>query len=112
MRHGCGCEGHPDRFAASPLLPAGPEKAAAELERCVRQLGFKGVMVNGTINGQFLDGPKFTPFFEAAEALDVPSISIRRRASARHGRLLQRPPWPAWLCPRYAGWGWHVKRPA
>ena len=64
---------HPDRFAAfATLALQEPEKAAAELERCVRQLGFRGVMVNGTVNGQFLDDPRFTPLFETAEALDVP----------------------------------------
>lgn len=64
---------HPDRFAAfATLALQEPEKAAAELDRCVRQLGFRGVMVNGTVNGQFLDDPGFTPLFETAEALDVP----------------------------------------
>jgi len=64
---------HPDRFAAfATLALQEPGKAVAELERCVRQLGFKGVMVNGTVNGRFLDASEFTPLFEAAEDLDVP----------------------------------------
>jgi uncharacterized protein len=53
---------HPDRFAAFAALGLlEPEKAAAELQRCVGQLGFKGAMVMGTVNGVFLDDPKFIP---------------------------------------------------
>src|SRR5271168_144946 len=64
---------HPDRFAAfATLALQEADRAAAELDRCVRQLGFKGVMLNGAPNGQFLDHPRFTPIFEAAVALDVP----------------------------------------
>ncbi|HVB57323.1 MAG TPA: amidohydrolase family protein [Candidatus Acidoferrales bacterium] len=64
---------HPDRFAAfGTLALLEPEKAAAEFERCIRQLGFKGIMLNGTTNGLFLDHPSFTPLFESAQHLDVP----------------------------------------
>src|ERR1700723_2153451 len=64
---------HPDRFAAfATLTLQEPEIAARELERCIRQLGFKGTMVNGTTRGLFLDHPSFTPLFEAAESPDVP----------------------------------------
>src|SRR5579872_2776191 len=56
---------HPDRFAAfGTLALLEPEKAAREFERCIRQLGFKGIMLNGTTNGLFLDHPSFTPLFE------------------------------------------------
>jgi predicted TIM-barrel fold metal-dependent hydrolase len=64
---------HPDRFAGFAALPmADPEAAAAELERAVRSLGFKGAMINGTTNGRFLDDPSFLPILERAVALDVP----------------------------------------
>jgi predicted TIM-barrel fold metal-dependent hydrolase len=64
---------HPDRFAALAALHLRePEKAAAELERCVRTLGFKGTLVNGASAGAFLDDPRFTPFWEAANSLNVP----------------------------------------
>src|SRR5271170_2950804 len=37
---------HPTRFQALATLPvAMPEEAAAELERCIRTLGFKGTML-------------------------------------------------------------------
>jgi 2,3-dihydroxybenzoate decarboxylase len=38
----------PDRFAGIAALPMqDPDLAIAELERCIRQLGFKGALVNG-----------------------------------------------------------------
>ena len=64
---------HPTRFAAFAAVHLRePEQAAAELERCVRTLGFKGALVNGTSAGLFLDDPRFTPFWEAAHSLGVP----------------------------------------
>jgi len=64
---------HPDRFAGFAALPTpDPEAAAAELDRAVTTLGFKGAMVHGLTNGHFLDGRRFWPIFERAQALDVP----------------------------------------
>ncbi len=102
---------HPTRFAAFAALSLqDPDAAARELERCVSQLRFVGVMVNGTVGGQFLDHPRFTPFWEAAHALDVPVY------------LHPAPP-PTPVFQSYftglpgdfgfmlstAGWGWHVE---
>jgi hypothetical protein len=54
-------------------LPVGqPRAAATELERAVRELGFVGTMIAGTIGDRFLDDPEFTPILEAADGLDVP----------------------------------------
>src|SRR5450755_2316337 len=45
-------QAHPDRFAGFATLPTSdPEAAAAELERAVQKLGFKGVMISGRTNG-------------------------------------------------------------
>lgn len=64
---------HPKRFAGfAALATQEPAKAAAEFERCVKTLGFKGALVHGTTRGMFLDNPQFTPLFETAQALDVP----------------------------------------
>jgi 2,3-dihydroxybenzoate decarboxylase len=49
-----------------------PVSAAKELERCVRDLGFCGAMINGHTNGQYLDDPALNPFWERAEALGTP----------------------------------------
>ncbi len=63
---------NPTRFAAFAALPtANPEASADELERCVAA-GFKGAMLHGLANGEFLDRPKFWPIFARAEQLDVP----------------------------------------
>jgi 2,3-dihydroxybenzoate decarboxylase len=64
---------HPNRFAGFAALPSSvPEAAADELERCVKELGFKGAMIHGTANGEYFDNKKFWPIFARAEALDVP----------------------------------------
>jgi len=64
---------HPHRFAGFAALPTpDPEAAAAELDRAVTSLGFKGAMVHGLTNGVFLDDRRFWPIFERAQALDVP----------------------------------------
>lgn len=61
---------HPDRYAGFAHLAVQDARGAAqELERCVRELGFKGAMINGHTNGLYLDHPSLAPFWEAAEAL-------------------------------------------
>jgi 2,3-dihydroxybenzoate decarboxylase len=63
---------YPARFAAFSALPtAVPEAAADELQRTT-ELGFKGAMLHGLANGEFLDHKKFWPIFARAEKLDVP----------------------------------------
>ena len=67
------CAANPKRFAAFGALPtADPNAAADELERAVTKLGFKGAMLHGMSNGEFLDAKKFWPIYERAEKLDVP----------------------------------------
>lgn len=64
---------YPDRYAGlAAIAPQKPADAAAELERAVRKLGFKGVIVNSHTHGEYLDDPKFWDILAAAEALDVP----------------------------------------
>ncbi len=46
--------------------------AADELTRCVEELGFKGAMLFGITDGQFLDERRFWPIYARAEALKVP----------------------------------------
>ena len=67
------CAANPKRFAAFAALPtADPKAAADELERTVTKLGFKGAMLHGMSNGEFLDHKKYWPIYERAEKLDVP----------------------------------------
>jgi len=64
---------YPDRYAAlAAIAPQNPTAAAAELQRSVKKLGFKGAVVNSHTQGEYLDEPKYWEIFEAAEALDVP----------------------------------------
>jgi 2,3-dihydroxybenzoate decarboxylase len=63
----------PDRFSAlAAIATQHPAAAAAELERAVTQLGFKGAIINSHTQGEYLDDEKFWDIFAAAEALDVP----------------------------------------
>lgn len=65
--------GAPDRFAGFATLPqAHAAEAADELQRCVEELGFKGAMMFGVTNDQFLDEQAFWPIYERAAALKVP----------------------------------------
>jgi predicted TIM-barrel fold metal-dependent hydrolase len=64
---------NPTRFAGFAALPtADPKAAVDELERCVTQLGFKGAMIHGHQQGEFLDARKYWPIWQKAEALGVP----------------------------------------
>src|SRR5690242_7434058 len=102
---------HPERLAGfAALALQEPEKAAAEFERCVRKLGFKGTLVHGTTKGAFLDDPRFTPIFEAAQALDAavylhPSPPPKLVEDTYFGGL---PGDTGFYLARMA-WGWHAE---
>ena len=67
------CKRYPGRFAGFAALPlCSPEACAAELTRCVRELGFLGALVNGTTEGRFLDHPGYDDLLAEAVKLDVP----------------------------------------
>lgn len=68
------CRSQPQRYAGFAALPMGdPAAAAAELERCVTQLGFVGALLDSHLaDGRFFDHRRFWPVFEAAQRLDVP----------------------------------------
>jgi len=71
---------HPTRFAAlTAIAPQAPAEAAKEIERGMRELGMKGVVINSHTNGEYLCEDKYAPILEAAEALDAP-IYIHPRA--------------------------------
>jgi aminocarboxymuconate-semialdehyde decarboxylase len=62
----------PDRFIAFGTVPLQDgAAAAAELERCVKKLGFKGVQILTNVAGRELSDPAFTPFWAKAEQLGV-----------------------------------------
>lgn len=64
---------HPTRFAGFGALPLqDPAAAARELQRCVKELGLKGALVNAHTNGRYLDHPDLRIVWEHAEGLGVP----------------------------------------
>ena len=66
----------PDRFAlfgaTVPLQDV--DRAIAEMDRAVDELGFKGLQIGGNVNGNNLDEPRFRPFWQAVAAKGIPVI--------------------------------------
>src|SRR5258707_7318682 len=55
------------RFTALATLPLNdPAASAAELERAVTQLGFRGAMLFGNVNGVALADARFEPLYQTA----------------------------------------------
>jgi len=64
---------YPQRFSAFCTIPWQDQTAAvAELERAVKELGLKGIKMDGTVKGEYLDSKRFWPIFKKAEALGTP----------------------------------------
>lgn len=92
---------HPTRFAGFAELPTSdPEAAANELERAVTSYSFKGGLINGLANQEFLDLPKYRCIFRKANELRVP---IYLHPAIPHSAVIE-----AWLkdYPDMIGAGW------
>ena len=90
-------------FAALPLQDA--DMATLEMERCVKQLGFKGALVNGfsqvasPVNCVYYDAPQFSSFWASVEKLDVPFYLHPRNPIASWSQIYDGHPWllgPTW----------------
>lgn len=57
-------------FAHVAMQDAGA--AADELQRAIKDLGFKGALINGQTGGHYLDEDRYLPFWERVQELDVP----------------------------------------
>ncbi|HEX6442214.1 MAG TPA: amidohydrolase family protein, partial [Stellaceae bacterium] len=66
------CSGHQDRFVgfATAALQF-PDLAAEQVQHAVKNLGFRGVGVAGSVAGEDLANPKFHPFWAKCEELGV-----------------------------------------
>jgi 5-carboxyvanillate decarboxylase len=91
---------YPTRLAGlAAIAPQHPAGAAAELQRVSSLPGIGGFIVNSHTNGEYLDGSKFLPIFEAAATLNLPLY------------LHPREPSPSMIAPYldyglyFAGWG-------
>ncbi|MFN0130595.1 MAG: amidohydrolase family protein [Verrucomicrobiales bacterium] len=66
---------HPTRFRGLCTLPLQNEvAAAAELDRCVRNLGFVGILVYTNLAGAWCDEPQFHWLYARAEELGLPIL--------------------------------------
>jgi 2,3-dihydroxybenzoate decarboxylase len=86
----------PDRYAAFAALPLqDPSAAAAELERAVGDLGFRGAMANGYSSvgdlstAAYYDEPQYQEFWERVAALDVPFYLHPRNPLPTERRIYQ-----------------------
>ncbi|PDT38182.1 amidohydrolase [Rhizobium sp. M10] len=100
------CAERPDRFRAFAALPLqDPEAAARELERCVKELGFVGALVNGFSQRADTDGllyydlPQYRGFWATVAALNVPFYLHPRNPLPQDSRIYEGHPWlmgPTW----------------
>lgn len=66
---------HPTRFRGLCTLPLQNEQAAAaELDRCVKKLGFVGILLYSNLAGAWCDEPQFHWLYARAEELGVPIL--------------------------------------
>ena len=64
--------GNPDRFQGLGTVPMqDPQLAIEELERCVLELGLRGIEIGSHVNDWNLDAPELFPIFEACQRLGV-----------------------------------------
>jgi len=63
---------HPDRFVGMGVVPLqSPELAIAEMKRCTKELGLRGIEISSHVNGRELADPGLRPVFAAAEEAGV-----------------------------------------
>jgi predicted TIM-barrel fold metal-dependent hydrolase len=95
-------------FATVALKDA--EAAVVELERSISKLGFVGLMLNGTVEGRFMDDPAFLPVFEAAARLGVP-VYLHPAPAPKVVKAAYFSGLPGELgnMLSIAGWGWHAE---
>ena len=90
----------PDRFAALAAVPLqDPDLAIRELERCVKQLGFRGVLANGfsqignANNAVYYDLKQYWPFWGVVEQLEVPFYLHPRNPLPAWSQIYDGHPW-------------------
>ncbi|CAM5502374.1 amidohydrolase family protein [Eoetvoesiella caeni] len=96
----------PDRFQGLAALPLqDPDRATRELERCIKDLGFRGALVNGFSqvdrpdNVVYYDAPQFDSFWKTVQELDVPFYLHPRNPIPAWAQIYEGHPWllgPTW----------------
>ncbi len=97
---------HPDRFQALAALPLqDPDLASADLNRCVKELGFAGALAHGFSQAGdaetllYYDLPQYRSFWAEVASLDIPFYLHPRNPLPRDGRIYEGHPWlmgPGW----------------
>ncbi len=66
------CAATPDRFVAfATAALQHPDLAVEQVEHAAKNLGFRGVSVGGSVEGEELADPRFNPFWAKCEELDL-----------------------------------------
>jgi aminocarboxymuconate-semialdehyde decarboxylase len=64
---------HPKRLLGLACsVPFDDDQILKETERAIKQYKLRGIMINSSVNGEYLDSPRATPFFQLVSDLDVP----------------------------------------
>ena len=96
----------PNRFQGFAALPMqDPDAATQELERCMKDYGFRGALVNGFSqidtpeNVVYYDAPQYEGFWAKAEQLDAPFYLHPRNPISSWAQIYNGHPWlmgPTW----------------
>jgi len=96
----------PERFQGlAALAMQDPEEATRELRRCVKELGFRGALVNGFSQVRepasmvYLDDARYRGFWAELEKLDVPFYLHPRNPLPSASQIYEGHPWllgPTW----------------
>ncbi len=96
----------PDRFQAfAALAMQDPDAATRELIRCVKELGFRGALVNGFSQIEkadsmvYLDDARYRGFWAECDKLDVPFYLHPRNPLPSASQIYEGHPWllgPTW----------------
>jgi 2,3-dihydroxybenzoate decarboxylase len=99
-------EKRPERFQGlAALAMQDPDLATRELQRCVRELGFRGALVNGFSQIRdpgsmvYLDEARYRGFWAECEKLDVPFYLHPRNPLPSAAQIYEGHPWllgPTW----------------
>ncbi len=96
----------PNRFQGFAALPMqDPDAATLELERCMKDYGFRGALVNGFSqtdtpeNVVYYDAPQYEGFWAKTEQLDAPFYLHPRNPISSWAQIYDGHPWlmgPTW----------------
>ncbi len=103
---------HPGRYYCLATLPlSAPEDAAAELERCVKSLGFVGAMLIGHFEGRSYADEWYFPIFKKAEELNVPIYMHPCKVDSAVAERYYKGAWSPTAGTLFAGFGigWHYE---